>query len=599
MTIGSDKKIVGLAFSAGRLTWLLCALIVYFTGTLLTGLSTIMANVGMVQQTVALIASGNVSWGEYPLLGKLTVSDANIVSAHRLLRDAVALSENPRGAAWGLGRVNLAMGNYIEALRVLTSVQFTVKSNPFFWSDLIVAASYAGEYNRVIELFEAGLAQPNGSAVLNDAVAFAYLEQFGGNPSNSLSDRSHVEAVLSVRPWDLYSNMTRWVSLSESGNVSAAATVRQALTDFSLVAIHPADERLLKYAAEVIPELYRTGVWDYERLVNVVAFLVWQHPEAEGVETLLNTLAQRYSADARWDLFAGELYQRRGQLHDAIFHYELANGKDPYLALAMLGAGIAREMQGDLIGAAAWYEDYRELVPEDVAGLAALARVSDGLAAVEADELANQLKSLLDDRYSVANKLHVEVDTVALGPNIMPEGDFETSVAGVPVGWAVADYVTRASNTHVAAAFFASTDSLFTIEPHTRSARIDGIWMANPNEGLFGLVSLRDKARGTYTLEIEPHTLYLVSGLYRTSGLHNEVSVYLGNPEIGLFQKTLPPTDHSWQAFRVFGCHSADSSQWMQLLLNSRATGQVWFDKVSVRAVLVDNAIGVCDEIVP
>jgi len=42
------------------------------------------------------------------------------------------------------------------------------------------------------------------------------------------------------------------------------------LTYFSLEAIHPADERLLDYAADVVPALLDEGLWDRGQILNVV-----------------------------------------------------------------------------------------------------------------------------------------------------------------------------------------------------------------------------------------------------------------------------------------------------------------------------------------
>lgn len=577
-------NIMRIAVSARWLIWLLLALVILLTGVGVTSVATMMTNVGMAGYVRALIAGGGGLKGEYPLYGKL--SDVDIVGARRVLQGAVALDKDHSGASWGLGRVNLALGDPLAATQALTPVQSTIQHNPFFFSDMLVAESRAGLYGQAIALFEADFAQPSHSIVVSDTMAFAYLEQSTQTPP----DQHSADAALTLRPWDLYSNTIRWQMLVASNDESGASLVRQRLSDFPLAAIHPADERLLDYAAKAIPDLDRAGVWDQERLQNVVAFLVWQHHDAQGVEKLLHTLAEQYPQDARWELYLGELFQRRGEVDKAIARYELASNKDPSLAQATLRLGMAHEQYSDFEAAAGWYERYRELAPEDLAGLAGLARVALVLNRFDAGTLRQELADALDEQIAVAALLDVAQAEVNLGPNLLPEGDFEAMADGVPKGWTTADYATGRSNSTPTAAFLAGADSLVALEAGNRSARIDGVWMQRPGDGLYGLVGLRDREQGTYMIDIQPQTVYALSGIYRTAGGADQVSVSVGNSRVGLFQERLPPTSETWRPFAFVGCHSGADTQPMQVLLSTRSTGQVWFDNVALRPVDVDGS---------
>lgn len=572
---------MSVAVSVRRLTWLLLALVIFLTGIAVASAATIMTNVGMVGYTRALVAGGNVLKDEYPLYDKVAASDADIVGALRSLQGAVALDKGHSGPSWGLSRVELALGDPLAATQALTPIQSAAQHNPFLFFDLLVAESRAGQYAQAIALFEEDFAQPSHSAVVSDTMAFAYLEQSVQFPA----DPRYREVALALRPWDLYSNTIEWQRLVASNDEPAAARVRLKLSDFPLAAIHPADERLLDYAAKIIPDLYRAGVWDGERLENVVTFLIWQHPDVQGVETLLRALAEQYPQEARWDFYLGELFQRRGVMDEAIAHYQLASNKEPSLTQAALRLGMAHEQQGDFEAAAVWYERYRELAPEDLAGLAGLARVASELNRPDASTLRQELTDALDDQGAVADLLSVAPEAVSLGPNLLPEGDFEATVAGVPKGWTIADYATGRSNSAPTAAFLAGSDQLVALEADDRTARIDGLWMQHSGEGLFGLVGLRERERGTYMIDIQPQTIYALSGVYRTTSQAGRVSVSVGNSQAGLFQEWLPPTNDAWRPFAFVGCLSDAANQQMQVLLSTRSTGQVWFDKVSLKSV--------------
>lgn len=572
---------MSIAVSARWLTWLLLALVILGTGVVVAGAATIMTNVGMVGYARAVIARGGVLKGEYPLYGKLAASDEDIVGVRRFLQNAVALDKEHSGAAWGLGRVNLVMGDPLAATQALTPVQSIVQHNPFLFFDILVAKSRAGQYGQAIALFEANFAQLSLSTVVSDSMAFAYLEQSAQNPA----DQHDAQAFLALRPWDLYSNTLRWQMLVAGNDEAAASLVRRGLSDFSLTAIHPADERLLDYATKAIPDLYRTGVWDQERLENAVAFLVWQHYDTQGVEALLRALAEQYPQEARWGFYLGELFQRRGVMDEAMAHYELASSKEPSLAQAALRLGTVHEQQGDSEAAAVWYGRYRELALEDLAGLAGLVRVALELDRPDASTLRQELIDALDDQRAVAALLSVAPEAVSLGPNLLPEGDFEATVAGVPKGWTIADYATGRSNSAPTAAFLAGSDPLVALEVDDRTARIDGLWMQHPGEGLFGLVGLRERARGSYMIDIQPQTIYALSGVYRTTSQADRISVSVGNSQSGLFQEWLPSTSDTWRPFAFVGCLSGVANQQMQVLLSTRSTGQVWFDRVSLRSV--------------
>jgi hypothetical protein len=125
------------------------------------------------------------------------------------------------------------------------------------------------------------------------------------------------------------------------------------------------------------------------------------------------------------------------------------------------------------------------------------------------------------------------------------------------------------------------------------AARIDGLWLRDRSDRFYGFVTQYDQASGVYVVEAHPQQLYLLSGLYRT-GFDNGAAVYLGNPQVDLVGGLLAATEYAWQRFTYLSCYTSGSIQKMQLILHLIEPGQVWFDDVSVRPVVVANEGEVC-----
>ncbi len=305
-----------------------------------------------------------------------------------------------------------------------------------------------------------------------------------------------------------------------------AAASRQRLEQFAIDAVAPVQRRLLPTVSQAVAALSDSGLWNRELTLRVARFLVWQTPEAESVHQLVVSMAAQQPADAQWQALLGELMLRRG----------------------------------DPTGA-----PYRDLVPSDLLGL----------------------PTDLDPRAEVAKLLAVRPDDIELGPNLLPQGDFDRIVSGTLEGWRVADYATGSGADSPAAAFGAGPDA-FAVFAGAFSARIDGLWKgANSRPGFFGLVTHDEARYGSYALSIAPQRSYAVTGIYRTGGARERVSIYLGHPIAGLLDAWLPATDGGWRPFVFVGCHNQPAVQQMQLLLRLWGEGRVWFDDVRVQEIML------------
>jgi tetratricopeptide (TPR) repeat protein len=308
-------------------------------------------NAGMLTLRDALLAQADLASGTYPARGALPAG-APTVQATQYLRRAVALDGDNLAARWALGRTALAVGDVETAAGALKPLMEGAGHNPLLYHDALTAFSYGGRPEEVTALYELA-PPPQRTQTITDAVVLAYLE--GSREAGEQGGRGALERVQELRPGDLYANYFLWKQAHETGDAEAAAVYSHMLTCFPLEAVHPADERLLDYAAEIIPALLEDGLWDHDKTLNVVSFLVWQHHGAPGVERLLQRLIERYPAEPDWLFYLAQLYHRRGDgstvseatfaeaLNRAEAAYRQVLAVDPEYAQAYLRLGMLYE----------------------------------------------------------------------------------------------------------------------------------------------------------------------------------------------------------------------------------------------------------------
>jgi tetratricopeptide (TPR) repeat protein len=273
--------------------------------------------------------------------------NAAAARAVQYLRQAVALNGDDPVARWGLGRAALAVGDAGTAADALGPLAGSAGHDPLLYNDVLVALSYGGQPEGVVALYDSVPPMQRTQAI-SDVVALAYLdlaagEQVGGETGGQGGVGQCLQQASALRPSDLYANYHLWRRALQSGDLAGATVYSETLTYFSLEAVHPADERLLEYAADVIPALLEDGLWDRERTLNVVSFLVWQHNQAAGTARLLERLIERYPAEPEWSFYLAELYHRRGDLDQAEASYRRVLDIDPNYAQAYLRMGMIYE----------------------------------------------------------------------------------------------------------------------------------------------------------------------------------------------------------------------------------------------------------------
>jgi len=549
-------------------------------------------NVGMLALRDGLVAQANVAPGAYPVYAAL--ADAPVAArAIQSLHLAMALDENNLHVRWALGRLALALGDAKTATEALEPLMGEVEHNPVLYHDVLVALSHGGRSREVIGLYES-VPPPQCTQVISDVVALADLDlvtgkqrqgegETGGQGGEGIGGQEDVRHWLAqahvLRPGDLYINYGLWKQAREAGDIEVAAVYSEMLIHFPLEAVHPADERLLDYVADTVPCLLEEGLWDRDKTLNVVSFLVWQHSGAAGVERLLERLSGRYPTEPDWPFYLAELYHRQQVLDqaEAMYRQVLEVDRDyaqAWLRIGMLSEARAEEWTGDpccamssatgrpmdgpadlplacLQKAVAWYNRYHVLAPDDLLGLNRLAevcatlekagvedescrqaaeRVLEGLGSEEtagrrkggihnspAVVLQATLATYTDGRHIVAAMLGVPVESVKLGPNSVANGGFEEWVRGRPWQWLWSAMFN--SDPFNAAAFAKGADRLLFFEGE-QSARVDGFWVQQEvgrSLARAGFWQWDEKRLALRSIALTAGAPYIISFYYRTT----------------------------------------------------------------------------------
>jgi tetratricopeptide (TPR) repeat protein len=549
-------------------------------------MSAVSSNAGMLMLCNGLMAQADSAPGTYPVYRAL--DDTSVAArAMRSLRRAIALNGDSLSARWALGRAALAAGDAETAASTLEPLMGgKIGHNPLLYRDVLTALSYGGRPESVVALYESASSLQRTQAI-SDAVALAYLDLAtrGQGDGGQGEVRQWLERARGLRPGDLYVNYCLWKQAREAGDMAAAAIYSETLAYFPLEAIHPADERLLNYAADAIPDLLEEGLWDRDKALNTVSFLVWQHNGAAGVERLLERLIERYSSEPDWPFYLAELYHRQGSLAQAEAAYQQVLAVDPAYTQAYLRLGMVAETgckspvvscEG-LEEAAGWYKQYSNMVPDDVLGLRKLAEIYETLGRPEAAVLREEFEARTSGQRIAAELLGVPEQNVELGPNLVENGEFDVWEGVNPVGWQPGFYLGRHgdSGLHVA-----GEDALAT---EGKAVRLVTLWG--------GLMPDGTRTHAEYVGKSFPVTdiKYLVS-LYYCSQHFTEGSGlaflgdYVHSGGLVLAYYSLPHSGGQWRVVHTL-VDGPSASTSVVPLVRDWGVGQLWVQAFVVRSV--------------
>ncbi len=461
----------------------------------------------------------------FPSSDGLAGTPAAIQAASFIAR-ASSLSPGSLAISQAEARIALAVGDPNHAVRALEHAADTPSANPLIDEILLTSLIFSGQPEKALARYNAQESIQHTRNLSNTlALADLQLAQPLIEADALLDAVPYLEQAITFRSVDLYANWHLLIWSERTGNAPMAAISRQRLERFSIDAVAPIQRRLLPTTGQAVAALSDSGFWDRELTLRVARFLVWRAPEAESVHQLIESLAAQQPADSQWQALLGELMLRR-----------------------------------------------------------------DGLAGVPNRNLAQSgfigLPTDFNPQTEIADLLAVPPDDFELGPNLLPQGDFDRIMGGTLEGWRVADYASGDGADSPAAAFGAGPDA-FAAFAGAFSARIDGLWKGTDSQpGFFGLVTHDEARYGSYALSIAPQRSYALTGIYRTGGAKELGSIYLGHPVATLFDAWLPATDGGWRPFVFIGCHNQPAVQQMQLLLRSWGEGQIWFDDVRLQEIV-------------
>ncbi len=583
-------------------------------------------NAGMLMLRDGILAHSRSVSGAEPRPDLLKADSATSQALQNLKR-AVDLDSESLQSRWALGRAALTLGDTVTATDALGNLRDSVQLNPLLYQDVLIALSYAGQPEEVIALYES-FPPAQHTQVISDTLALAYLEL--SLTSNGPDNAETMVRALNLRPVDLSINYYLWRAAIKAEDVVSAASYNDALLYFPLEAVHPTNERLLDYVARIVPDLLAAGMWDRERVLNVVSYLTWQHNEAPGVEQLLKQLIQVDPEELLWPFYLAETHHRRGDFEEAAEAYRQLLGRDSNYAPAFLRLGIVAEARSKTLGAesqsylmeaASWYDRYHEMAPGDFLGLKQLVAVCAALeeagtedqnchkaalrvsssepqsaplasntqpATTPAAVLEQALQTRADDRRLVADLLGIPPENVELGPNLVENGGFEEQRGESPSRWVWRPLV--GGDPRRDATFAGGDDAWLSFEGQG-AVRVEGLWV-QPQEGkqpaIAGFWHWDDAERRLQSIRLRTSGPYLFSLYYRTMDVsQGEARILVSHSPDVLWTDfySLPDTAGTWRRFVAIGWNRTGAEAAIHPLVSSSAQGSVVFDAVQLRRV--------------
>jgi tetratricopeptide (TPR) repeat protein len=220
-----------------------------------------------------------------------------------------ANSAIPPSAALSFGRIAFAQERYQDALSFYQQAADLIENNPIALAEKAISLSRTDQLEETITFYESYGDVIFWKREAQDALLFSYLQELDAGQLTIADNRTLFDRFA---PQELY---TLSLLLQQEFGVRQLAELpdqaQKKLRQFPIEAIAPGDARLLRYTTRLLPELMESGIWDVERLQNVLQFWIWQYPESPAVEEAIETLSQSYPEIINWEDLRNELIVRR------------------------------------------------------------------------------------------------------------------------------------------------------------------------------------------------------------------------------------------------------------------------------------------------
>lgn len=470
---------------------------------------------------------------------------------------------------WALGKMHLAMGDYVAAVHELAlAAEGDPGTDAWLSIDLLNAYDRVGITDRFITRYEEtretidALVQPcrskdegcRGMAILErggyepsdpasiDRVALNYfyearrIWQTGGDSERALA---LLQKARGIRPDDLHAIYLEARIHEALGRDAETAASVESLRFFR---VQPwLDPRLGSLLVETAIELVEKGVWDQSQTLDYASVLAWQHPSDASTDRFLQAMLQRHPEDPDWLLLLGELHQRRG---------ELAEARRAYLHVM-------------------------ELSPDHPAASLALRQMDLGSVGSQTE---------WNDKHNIAAFLEVSPGAFDVGPNLLDEevagmqSPVDVYLDWAPRGvWRVDVREKTHRSEYAPASFVVGFDELGY---GGEAIRIQGFWTQDQAQGPTPWAGM-----WTNAVKLKPQTLYVLSFAYKASGV-GSVHFPMARPAVLDGDLTLRPTDGRWRKVVIIGANWTDRTLELIPIFRTFTRGQVLFEDIELRELI-------------
>jgi len=508
------------------------------------------------------------------------------------LRHAYRLAPEMDTIRWRRAKYLTAEGSHEEAARLFSGMEGEAEEHPLLFADMIRAFSLNEDDDKVIALYRRaypGLAM--SQTELNDMIALAFINRAESRlrDGERQAAEEDLHAVLALRPSDLWARY-HLAELEKEAPGGGKNDLRESIAHFPLEAIAPSDARLLAKTIDVIPRIVTSGYWNDETLAGVVAYLTWQAYDVAAVEELIIEVMESRPLDATVPYFLGELYLRQERLAEAKRFFERSLQISPSFRPSRWAILSVQEVQHS--GSACEecaplvkrYDEYQTAYPDDLRARYALLDRLEGSSDPEVGWNRKESKEMLALERVLPDILNVPVGSVALGPNLIYNGDLEAWNGHEPFYWLPSYQPIEQEN----ALFFVGSDPLMAIEGEN-SARVLGIWVdpagleVPPRAGIWYARSRQTPPPALF--DVTPGGLYALSFAYSAVG---DARLWLNNT---LFPDslTLPETGGAVRKAIVVGINQLSNDQPVTPLFRLFSPGELVIDDVRLSEVTLEN----------
>lgn len=359
--------------------------------------------------------------------------NSEAIEFYNTIRDSNETEESSASYRWALGRLALAVGDTTSAKYILEPLKEVAAQNSFVYLDLLqtMTTPQAIEFDRTVASVEELKA-------ISDTMALAYMIQ-GGSQA--------FERALVLRPEDLYIHYKLMNASSPKDNYEIYREHVESLRYFTTASLDATHPELFQYIATTIPMLVVNNIWDADTAQAAASYLVWRHHTSQYIETMLRTLRTTYPNQPAWAFLMGELYERNGNLEQAIQQYSVALKLDNTYWPVLRQINFLLQKHGcmtfndfTLSQMQSWYENSLTIATNNILAMRALLEISKCRSSASIGVGDKNFAESLHNELYLAEALQIDEKKIHLGPNLIVNGDFSKWNGDIPASFTYMEY---------------------------------------------------------------------------------------------------------------------------------------------------------------